>query len=364
MAVARVTGPSFLAWLERDTPLRKVAATHGGEYAGPCPFCGGEDRFRVWPEEGRFWCRQCGATGSAIDYLRQKHNMGFREAMRTLGDQVATVTATRRPGPTSRSEKPSPPSWAAAGEKLAAECHAALLKDARALGYLHGRGLGDQTIAEFGLGWNPRSAYRHGVSLPAGWTIPLWGVDGAFYGLQVRQPDGVGPKYKLLPGSHHPLMGRLTGKPVLLVTEGAFDMMLAWQEVGDTVDVATLGSASADPLPWAVHLLSYQRILLCYDMDGAGERGRAKWANVGGVAHVRLPLAGGKDVTDFAKAGSDLRTWLRPLLPHTAPAVVHPMVKTSTLADCYLCGLSTLRRDALGRPVCTFCEEKAVGKRA
>jgi DNA primase len=33
----------------RDTTLRKVASTHGGEYAGSCPWCGGDDRFRVWP---------------------------------------------------------------------------------------------------------------------------------------------------------------------------------------------------------------------------------------------------------------------------------------------------------------------------
>ena len=49
----------------RDTTLRKVASTHGGEYAGPCPWCGGEDRFRVWPYADRpgYWCRQCGKNG-------------------------------------------------------------------------------------------------------------------------------------------------------------------------------------------------------------------------------------------------------------------------------------------------------------
>lgn len=28
----------------------------GTEYAGPCPWCGGEDRFHVW-EKGNYWCR-------------------------------------------------------------------------------------------------------------------------------------------------------------------------------------------------------------------------------------------------------------------------------------------------------------------
>ena len=240
--VTRLTGASSLFWLGQDTSLRKVASTHGGEYAGPCPFCGGEDRFRVWPEQGKYWCRQCGVHGDAIDYLRQKHGMSFREAVRAVGGgggvapagQVTPVTAARRQG-----EKPSPPSWAAAGEKLAQERHEALLKDARALSYLHGRGLNDRAIAEFRLGWNPQPGYRYGLHLPAGWVIPLYGVDGQFYGLQVRQPDGVEPKYKLVAGSHHPLMGRMAGKPVLLAAEGGFDMMLAWQEVDDLADVAT-----------------------------------------------------------------------------------------------------------------------------
>ena len=32
------------------------------EFAGPCPWCGGEDRFVVWPNQGqggRFMCRRC-----------------------------------------------------------------------------------------------------------------------------------------------------------------------------------------------------------------------------------------------------------------------------------------------------------------
>ena len=47
---ALLAGVDLLAIAERDTALRKVAATNGGEWAGPCPFCGGDDRFRLWPQ--------------------------------------------------------------------------------------------------------------------------------------------------------------------------------------------------------------------------------------------------------------------------------------------------------------------------
>lgn len=43
----------------------------GTEYAGPCPACGGHDRFRVWPgPPGRFWCRQCTWSGDVVTLTR------------------------------------------------------------------------------------------------------------------------------------------------------------------------------------------------------------------------------------------------------------------------------------------------------
>lgn len=52
--------------------LRRVARTNGGEWAGPCPLCGGDDRLRVWPspKEGspRAWCRRCDASGDALNW--------------------------------------------------------------------------------------------------------------------------------------------------------------------------------------------------------------------------------------------------------------------------------------------------------
>ncbi|MBC8076102.1 MAG: hypothetical protein H7Y32_08520, partial [Chloroflexales bacterium] len=69
-----------------DTNLRWVARTAGDEYAGPCPFCGGTDRFRVQPNaegRGRWWCRQCGdgeRWRDVIDYVRQRHHLSSRDA--------------------------------------------------------------------------------------------------------------------------------------------------------------------------------------------------------------------------------------------------------------------------------------------
>jgi hypothetical protein len=52
--------------------VKRVASTNGGEWAGPCLLCGGEDRLRIWPtpNEGapHAWCRQCKASGDALDW--------------------------------------------------------------------------------------------------------------------------------------------------------------------------------------------------------------------------------------------------------------------------------------------------------
>lgn len=41
------------------------------EWAGPCPWCGGRDRFRVWRgRDSGFWCRRCGVAGDVITVAR------------------------------------------------------------------------------------------------------------------------------------------------------------------------------------------------------------------------------------------------------------------------------------------------------
>jgi phage/plasmid primase-like uncharacterized protein len=54
------------------------------ELHGPCPFCGGSDRFVVFGN-GRGWCRQCNWKGDSIQLLRDRDGLSFREAKRRLG---------------------------------------------------------------------------------------------------------------------------------------------------------------------------------------------------------------------------------------------------------------------------------------
>jgi len=71
--------------------MKKAANIDGGEFHGPCPFCNdGKDRFHIWPEKDRYWCRVCEAKGDMIEYLKSKHNMTFDEACAHLGKEKAS----------------------------------------------------------------------------------------------------------------------------------------------------------------------------------------------------------------------------------------------------------------------------------
>ena len=163
--------------------VKRVAATHGGEYAGPCPMCGGVDRFRVWPEEGdggTWWCRGCEKGGDIIQYLREIRKLSYQEACFALGKQPEPMkrsfdwgkaTANSEAQNSSRNSRSrkwepreplSPPDeWIRKCSAFVDWCHEKLLKEAAILAYVKDcRGLSEDTIKAFHLGWNPQNLSR------------------------------------------------------------------------------------------------------------------------------------------------------------------------------------------------------------
>lgn len=59
-----------------------------GEYSTHCPWCGGEDRFCVWLDDNRYWCRQCGRKGDSIQFLRDFEGLPFKEAATVAGQET------------------------------------------------------------------------------------------------------------------------------------------------------------------------------------------------------------------------------------------------------------------------------------
>ena len=151
--------PSFLDELRVRTPIaavigRKVRlARSGRNLKGCCPFHG-EKTPSFYVYDDHFHCFGCGAHGDAIGFVMQSQGLGFMEAVEALAGEAGLDVP-----------KPSPEAAEAERHRLDLSdvlARAAAFFQARlhlpegraALDYLRGRGLTDETISRFGLGWS------------------------------------------------------------------------------------------------------------------------------------------------------------------------------------------------------------------
>jgi len=337
----------LLALVGRDVKLARVASTAGGEWAGECPFCGGRDRLRVQPERGRWWCRQCSDRWrDAIGYVEKLYGVDFKAAVALLGGDHELPTLPARPAtpavePTDQFDIER---WRAAGEQLVAEAEAALwAPDGEpARRYLRERrGLDDESVRAFKLGYiaaerfdelaawglppdvNADTGMPRKVWLPRGVLIPCH-VDGVLRYIKIRRPDqaaGDGKKIVFVKGGHPALFNAdaLAGADVVLLAEGEFDAMLAHQAGRGRLAAGTLGNAQAelDAAKCAPYLLHARRILVGYDVDPTGLKCSAKITDwIARAERVRVPVlrSGDKDITDYWRAGGNVRAWLEGVL--------------------------------------------------
>lgn len=352
----------LLSLIGRDTQLKRVATTKGGEYAGVCPICKdggrrGAPRLRVWPMhpdgKGQWHCFKCDAGGDAIDYIRARDGCGYKEARAALGlgDDGMGRLAPAAPSPSPRPAAwPSPPcaAWQAAARAFCEEAAARLWSPAgaRALAYLHGRGLADDTIHAAGLGYNaqelrplretwglaPHPEHPH-VWLPQGIVIP-WEIGGELWRVNIRRPlskaqqEAGEDKYIGPAGWHNGLYhaDALTpGRPAILL-EGEIDALTVHQHAGDLVAAVATGSTEgARELPWLARLALAPVVLIAFDAEAqaktreAVERAAAYWLEALGHAGRRWrPLF--KDPNAMAAEGIDVRAWIVAGLGELPPA--------------------------------------------
>jgi len=345
----------ILTLIGRDSRLKRVAATNGGEYAGPCPFCGGRDRFRVWPEQGRYWCRGCKKTGDAIQYLRDKENLSFAEACRLLDITKELKAHSPRPTPVQpkRAEAPSR-AWQDRARSFASYCQGQLWgeRGQAVRDYLHSRGLNDDTIRQWHLGFSDSDLFDkanrwgfdgHPLWVPVGVVIPCF-VDGAMWYVKVRRPllgdalaekVGVGrkvgdgssePKYVQIRGSKAALFGSdtLAGQEIAFIVEGEFDTMLLLQETQGKIGVATMGGAANSlSIEWLWRFAGSKRVFVSFDVDKAGEHGAAMLAGLSARVRIVKPI-GAKDLSDMHTGGGSLTAWVDWIFLKYSVAVKQP----------------------------------------
>ena len=298
------------------------------EFSAPCPWCGGRDRLRVWPDEdgGAFWCRVCRKGGDMVRYHMLTAGAGYFDACHALGVEPKFKPRTKK-GALRQSVLP-PLAWRDMAKRVVKQCGEALFTNVGAgmRDYLNGRGITEKTMQRARLGFNASDRYwdraawglpdetnedtgkPRKVWLPAGLVIPTV-VDGEVVRLRVRRPSG-GPRYVCVSGSGgHPMRWGHSGSVV--VVEAELDAIAISAAAGDMAAVIALGSAQARPDATTNKALrEAQRILLALDYDDAGAAQVPWWRKTYGAKVKRWPAPVGKDPGEAYAAGLDLRAWI------------------------------------------------------
>lgn len=284
-----------------------------GEACSPCPACGGKDRFVVFLEKGRYWCRHCGVSGDAIQFLKDFHLMSFREAANYIGRpaiDTGNILPTRHKRTTQK--LPQPALWCEKAAALIEYAHKSLLADRTVLAWLKTeRGITEKTVHRFHLGWLHDNHFRTRESwglapssnklfIPSGLTIP-WKNQR----VRIRRDKpGEHGRYYVIPGSvSAPMVIGNANEPLGVVVESELDAILLSQEVTRDLFIVALGSAQAKPDATLVqHLEQCPLVLIATDSDEAGAKAARWWReNMPGVDTFRCPVPGryGKDISDL-----------------------------------------------------------------
>lgn len=346
----------------------------GREYAGPCPLCGGADRCSVWPERDRWWCRQCGKGGDAVDLLRLRDGMTYHDACAALGIQPAhqvkalspagrrvasfgkRCTSVATPKCNASATPSLPPSaWMEKAVAFLESCRTEAALSCRAAAVLYDRGFTPDGVRALGIGFNPSTRWvpkaawgiegEGNLCLPAGIVLPVWRKAG-LVALEVRRfgkdAEQWG-KYAFIQGGASGL-SHVHGAPdscgAWLVVEGALDGFLALQDgkphVAGFVACAGISKGiSADALAF---LKERPAVAIVPDSDKPGASGCERLqADLPGAVIVDVPV--GKDLTEMHASGVPLSAWAEAFLPAPPSAAPsHPWPVLHELNERYQVG--------------------------
>jgi DNA primase len=151
---------AFLDELRLRTPLpavvgRRVRLVRSGrQWKACCPFHGEKTPSFYVYEDGHYHCFGCGAHGDAIGFVMQSEGAGFMEAVERLAAEAGLEVP--RPSPEATEAERRRLDLAGVLEAAQVRFHRRLFlpEGRQALAYLLGRGLSEDTIRRFGLGWS------------------------------------------------------------------------------------------------------------------------------------------------------------------------------------------------------------------
>lgn len=291
------------------------------ELHGPCPKCGGVDRFFVSP--GLWGCRVCGTGGDVVKLIQLAEGLEFLEAVEFL--RKGTVTQRTRVQPTkipersfSESDEEKRRRFLAHAPAILDAAQRRLLADETPGGeYLLRRGLNLEVWHRFGLGYTDDAVGRGpGVAMP-------WYKAGNLTGIRYRLLTPPDPKNKIVSEPASQTSGVLFGgqamtvwgapkgptsapdplaRRTLVLVEGEINAMSIWQEMGGApVDVLSMGGQSSIVSPAAIAYA--QRYGACIVWMDEEKRARDLAKSVGGLAYWSAVDGQKADANDHLCAG-------------------------------------------------------------
>ena len=314
----------------------------GSSYFGLCPFHNEKTpSFSVTPGKQMYYCFGCGAGGNVFNFIMEYENYTFGEALKHLADRAGVELPQIEYSKEVR-EKAQERAELLEINKQAAQYFYYQLrteKSAQGYQYLTGRGLSEETMRKFGLGYSDKfggglyqflksKGYgddrlresglfnvdeRHGM-YDKFWNrviFPIMDVNNRVIGFGGRVMGDGKPKYlnspetKIFDKSRN-LYGlnvaRTTRRKYLILCEGYMDV-ISMHQAGFTNAVASLGTALTSG--HASLLKRYtQEVLLLYDSDEAGVRAALRAIPIlreAGVNSRVVNLRPYKDPDEFIK---------------------------------------------------------------
>ncbi len=314
----------------------------GSTYFGLCPFHNEKTpSFSVTPGKQMYYCFGCGAGGNVYNFIMEYENYTFGEALKYLADRAGVELPKIEYSREVREKAEQRAELLEINKQAAQYYYYQLRTEGGKIGYqyLSGRGLSEETMRKFGLGYSDKfggglykflksKGYsderlresglfnvdeRHGM-YDKFWNrviFPIMDVNNRVIGFGGRVMGDGKPKYlnspetKIFDKSRN-LYGlniaRTTRKKYLILCEGYMDV-ISMHQAGFTNAVASLGTALTSG--HASLLKRYtQEVLLLYDSDEAGIRAALRGIPIlrdAGVSSRVVNLKPYKDPDEFIK---------------------------------------------------------------
>jgi DNA primase len=184
--------------------LKKAGAQN---YSGLCPFHGEKTpSFSVHATRQFYHCFGCGVSGDVFSFVQKVENITFPEAVRLVAQKLGIpMPKVAYSSPAEAKEARLRAQLLDAHERAAAFFQECLKRPegARAREYLAGRGLDEETIARFRIGYAPDSGFLLRDRLKSEFGEEVLRESGLFSWKQEdgRQTSDVGPQPTLIPRS-------------------------------------------------------------------------------------------------------------------------------------------------------------------